>query len=109
MSWNLIENNFDEAISFLNDGSAVHESRVDLILRGPFSTGPDDCSPTAVYLLLGGGVLTDGQNYGVYGFGGGLEHRLSAGLGIFAEGRYNVIPEIEEDYAQFRTGIRINF
>ena len=102
VSWNLID-------SRIAGGSNLHDSNLDLILRAPFSTGPEVCSPTAVYALLGAGVLTDGDNFAQYGFGAGIEHRLSPGLGLFVEGRYRVIPEIDEDFAQFRTGIRINF
>ena len=101
VSWNLIDSGLL--------GSTAHDTNVDLILRGPFSTGPEVCSPTAVYVLLGGGVLADGENFAQYGFGAGIEHRVSAGLGLFVEGRYSVIPEIDADYGQFRTGLRVNF
>ena len=100
-SWNLVDSQFL--------GQEAHDTTLDLILRGPLSTGPDVCSPTAVYGLLGAGVLSDSENFATYNFGVGVERRLSERFGLFLEGRYKVIPEIDADFAQFRTGLRFVF
>ncbi len=100
-SWNLID--LDGVLGHSSD-TELHDSSVDLILRLPL--GEESC--TAVYGLVGGGVLTNGDTLGTYNAGLGLEHRFS-GFGLFVEGRQTWIPEADADFTSLRLGARFVF
>ncbi len=101
VNWNLI----DVDAGYYGDDTTLHDTSADLILRAPFN----DASCTALYGLAGTGVLSDGENFNTFNIGAGIEHRFAPGLGLFLEGRYKWIPEIDVDFAQARVGLRIVF
>ncbi len=81
-----------------------HLSTVDLIYR--LFINDNNCfSP---YLLGGGGVLSNGDNLGLYRAGAGLEMRFEGAncWGIFLDGTYNWINDTD-DAAVARLGFRI--
>lgn len=83
----------------------LHTVTADLALRYPISDGS-----IAPYLLLGGGVATNGDTDGLYRVGGGLDFRLQGmgNLGIFADGVYNWV-EGDSSFTIARFGVRIPF
>ncbi len=84
--------------------SEVHTVTADVALRYPLSN-----SMVAPYLLVGGGVSTDGSTEGLYRLGGGLDVRMPSGnLGVFADGIYNWV-DGEANFTIARFGVRIPF
>lgn len=82
--------------------SEIHTVSADLALRYPLN-GPG-ISP---YLLLGGGLRTNGATDGIYRVGGGLDFRPNGrdNMGIFADGVYNWV-EGDDGFTIARFGIR---
>ncbi|MEM0968188.1 MAG: hypothetical protein AAF191_18085 [Verrucomicrobiota bacterium] len=83
----------------------VHTVTADLALRYPISKA--GLSP---YLLLGGGLSTDGTDTnGLYRLGGGMEVRLlNSQMGIFADGVHNWVAN-DEDFTIARLGVRLPY
>lgn len=84
--------------------SALWTASVSLIARFPIES---DSLCLAPYVLVGGGVQTNGSIDGEFHAGGGLEFRLPAGIGLFTEGRYFWAGH--NDQVQARVGLRIVF
>lgn len=101
---------FTKNLGFGIDGSlrdadsALWTASASLIARFPIENGSTCLAP---YILGGGGVQTNGTTAGSFHAGGGLEFRLPAGFGIFAEGRY--FWSGPDDQVQARAGFRIVF
>ncbi len=73
-----------EASWFDNDGVAFHlPVGGNLFLRYPICAWN-----LAPYIMVGGGVAWDGDEYGYGNVGGGLEYRFTDHIGIFVDGRY---------------------
>jgi len=82
----------------------VHLVSADVVLRYPISQA---C--VAPYLVVGGGVRTNGDSAGIYRLGGGLDVRFQPdGLGIFADGIYNWVVG-QDNFTIARLGVRIPF
>lgn len=81
---------------------ALHVVSADLALRYPIAQ-----SGLAPYLIMGGGLQSDGTTEGLYRLGGGLDLDLGA-MGIFADGIYNWA-EGDTDFTVARFGVRIPF
>ena len=82
--------------------SELHVVTADLALRAPQGN-------LAPYLLMGGGLKTNGTTDGLYRLGGGLDLRFQAsGLGVFADGVYNWV-EGDVNFTIARLGVRIPF
>lgn len=83
----------------------VHTVSADVVLRYPVSK-----AVIAPYLLVGGGLATDGAgSQGVYRLGGGLDvNLLQSNLGVFADGIYNWV-EGDKDFTIARLGVRLPF
>jgi len=86
--------------------SEHHQFDGNLILRAPI-----DSLCIAPYLLVGGGLSTNGTTQGNYQAGAGLDVRFSSAsnIGIFAEGSYHWAAEDDSDYTLVRLGVRIPF
>ena len=84
------------------NGTVFHDTSVDLLLRAPLG---DSCN--AIYGIVGGGVLADGENFGSFNYGLGLEHRFSPSCGIFGEARHKFIDNA--DFLSARVGFRLVF
>jgi len=82
----------------------IWNASASLILRFPIENGGRCLAP---YILGGGGVQTNSTTAGSFHAGGGLEYRLPAGFGLFAEGRYFWAGA--NDQVQARAGFRIVF
>jgi len=80
----------------------LHMVSVDSILKFPVN------SNLAPYLLLGGGLETDGSTEGLFRLGGGLDLSLGENMGIFADGIYNWV-DSDSDFTIARFGVRIPF
>ena len=84
--------------------SEKHTATADLALRYPIG---ESCF--APYLLMGGGVKTNGSTDGLWRLGGGVDVRFQgANLGVFADGVYNWV-EGDGDFTIARLGVRIPF
>lgn len=82
----------------------VHTVSADVVLRYPISQA---C--VAPYLVIGGGVQTNGQTDAIYRLGGGLDVRFQPnGMGIFADGIYNWVVG-QDNFTIARLGVRIPF
>lgn len=83
----------------------VHTVSADLVLRYPVSK-----AVVAPYLLVGGGLATEGGGrQAVYRLGGGLDvSLLQSNLGVFADGIYNWV-EGDKDFTIARLGVRLPF
>lgn len=64
----------------------------------------------APYVLLGGGVLTNGSTDGLWDLGGGLDIRFDSWgcVGIFVDATYNWV-DGDRDFTLIRGGVRIPF
>lgn len=82
----------------------VHTVSADVVLRYPVS------KVVAPYLLVGGGLATDGNGtQAVTRLGGGLDvSLLQSNLGVFADGVYNLM-EGDKDFTIARLGVRLPF
>lgn len=83
-------------------GSEVHHYTLDAVYRLPM-----DC--IAPYLLVGGGVHTNGSTEGIFRFGGGVDFRVFGSTSIFADGIYTIANDNVEDSATARLGLRFAF
>jgi hypothetical protein len=85
--------------------SEHHQFDGNLVFRAPI-----DSLCIAPYLLVGGGLSTNGTTKGAYQVGGGLDVRFSSAsnMGVFAEGTYHFAAE-DPDYTTVRLGLRIPF
>lgn len=85
--------------------SEHHQFDGNLILRAPI-----DSLCIAPYLLVGGGLSTNGTTQGTYQAGAGIDVRFSSAsnLGVFAEGAYHWAEE-EANFTTVRLGLRIPF
>ncbi len=83
--------------------SEVHSVTADLALRAPANC----ISP---YVLMGGGLITNGSTDGLYRLGGGLDVRFQnlGNMGVFADGVYNWV-EGDNNFTIARLGVRIPF
>jgi len=88
---------------FDTEPSEEHLITLDLVYR----LFVDDASCITPYLIAGGGLLSNSSNEGVYRAGAGLEWRFERWncLGIFADGTYNWIGDLDGPVA--RLGVRI--
>ncbi len=68
----------------------------------------DPMSCFSVYLLGGGGVLTNGSTVGQAHLGGGAEYRFSEVLSAFADGRYSWADGGDLTFTKVRIGLGIN-
>ena len=102
-SWNLID--VDNSFNSSSD-TVVHDISADLLLRAPLF-GEESC--TAIYGILGGGVITNGTTLGTFNFGVGLEHRFLDNVGLFIEGRQKFVPAADADFTSVRVGARVVF
>ncbi len=83
--------------------SAVWNNTAGLIVRYPI----EGSFCWAPYAFAGGGILSDGTNYGTWYAGGGLEFRITHSFGIYAEGRYSWAEN--NDFSNSRLGLRFVF
>jgi hypothetical protein len=85
--------------------SEEHILTANLVYRMPIK---DLC--IAPYVLLGGGVLTNGSTDGLWDLGGGLDIRFdSLGcVGLFVDATYNWV-DGDRDFTLVRGGVRIPF
>lgn len=83
--------------------SEVHNISTDLALRYPIAN-----SCLAPYLLVGGGLRTNGTTDGLWRLGGGLDLRLQGKVGVFADGVYHWV-EGDTNFTIARLGVRIPF
>jgi hypothetical protein len=82
----------------------VHTVSADVVLRYPISQ-----ASIAPYLVIGGGLQTNGDAATLYRLGGGLDVRFQpGGPGIFADGIYNWVVG-QENFTVARLGVRIPF
>lgn len=68
---------------------------------------PIDCFAPYVFGTVGG--LTDGNNNFALGGGGGLEYRVTKGIGLFTDGRYVYADDGDETHVLVRAGVRFAF
>jgi hypothetical protein len=88
------------------DGNSNGEWNFDLDLIARFPIEGGVC--IAPYILAGGGLGANGDTYGTWNVGGGLEWRATSSFGIFGEGRY-IWGESSQDTATARVGLRFVF
>lgn len=60
----------------------------------------------APYLLVGGGLTTNGSTDGNYHVGGGIEAHLTNNMGIFADGKYHFEENDKSDFVLVRVGLK---
>ena len=82
--------------------SEVHNYTVDAVYRLPINC-------IAPYLLVGGGVHTNGATEGLFRFGGGIDVRIIDSTSIFADGTYNLLSSDIDNYTTARVGLRFAF
>jgi len=93
---------FDLGAAWYATGSEVHNYTLDAVYRLPF-----DC--IAPYILVGGGLHTNGETEGLFRFGGGVDYRFSTSTSVFADGIYNIAGGDVDNYAIARLGLRFSF
>lgn len=93
---------FDLGAVWFDTDSVVHNYTLDAVYRMPF-----DC--IAPYVLVGGGVHTNGETEGLFRFGGGVDFRIFGSNSIFADGVYTIPGGSLEEYATVRLGMRFAF
>jgi hypothetical protein len=78
----------------------------DLVLRYPFQ---EAC--VAPYLLVGGGGVSNSDNFGYWDLGGGLEFRFPSmnHVAIFADGAYHWCKDHEQNFTLVRLGVKFPF
>ncbi len=83
----------------------LHVISADVAVRYPIAD-----TALAPYILVGGGLQTDGDTESVFRLGGGLDLRFSdlGNVAIFADGVYNWA-EGDSDFTIARFGVRIPF
>ena len=82
----------------------THIFNGDFVLRYPIQSA---C--IAPYLLVGGGLTTDGETLGVFHVGGGVEYRIKGTkMGVFADGTYNWHKSSDRDldFTLVRVGLK---
>lgn len=82
--------------------SEVQNYTLDAVYRFPINC-------IAPYVLAGGGIHTNGENEGLFRFGGGVDFRLFEGTSLFADGIYNILGGDVQDYTIARIGLRFAF
>ena len=80
----------ESADSFLENGSNFVETFGNGISRKIRNSNSDD-------------ILLEGH------WGGGLEYRFNRHVGIFADGRYEVVDKSRNNFGLIRTGVRFAF
>jgi len=94
----------DASYTVLAFDDEVHTVSADMVLRYPVSQ-----AGVAPYVVLGAGVVSDGEADALYRLGGGLDVRFQPdGMGIFADGIYNWVVG-ENNFTIARLGVRIPF
>jgi len=100
----LLKSALTPATAFSRSRTRSTPSALDVVLRYPISQA---C--VAPYLVIGGGVQTNGQSDAIYRLGGGLDVRFQPnGMGIFADGIYNWVVG-QDNFTIARLGVRIPF
>ena len=92
----------DLGATWFDTDSVVHHYTLDAVYRLPF-----DC--IAPYVLVGGGVHTNGSTEGLFRFGGGVDFRVLGSTSIFADGVYTISNDDVEDSTTARLGLRFAF
>lgn len=93
---------FDFSAAVYGTDSEVQNYTVDAVYRLPM-----DC--IAPYVLVGGGVHTNGETEGLFRFGGGVDFRVLDGTSVFADGIYNILGGDVDNYTLARVGLRFSF
>ncbi len=92
--------------SVLATESEEHVVTGNLVYRFPMK---DAC--IAPYVLVGGGVVTNGHTNGLYDVGGGIDVRFDSWgcIGVFADATYNWVEDDGADFTLVRLGFRVPF
>jgi hypothetical protein len=94
----------DASYTVLAFDDEVHTVSADMVLRYPVSQ-----AGVAPYVVLGAGVVTDGEADALYRLGGGVDVRFQpGGMGLFADGIYNWVVG-GDNFTIARLGVRIPF
>lgn len=92
----------DFSATVFSTDSEVQNYTLDAVYRFPINC-------IAPYVLAGGGIHTNGENAGLFRFGGGVDFRLFESASLFADGIYNILSGDVGDYAIARVGLRFAF
>ncbi|MCB1091397.1 MAG: outer membrane beta-barrel protein [Verrucomicrobiae bacterium] len=92
----------DLGAAWYGTDSEVQNYTLDAVYRMPINC-------IAPYVLVGGGVHTNGETEGLFRFGGGVDFRVFDSSSIFADGIYNLLGGDVDDYAIARVGLRFAF